>query len=172
MKSTFKMLTAAASGFVLGAVVLGTSAGLGAQHFMIEETLSPLDFDATVSSIEQTVTKKGWKLPKIYRLDKTMEKHGFAVNPVAVLELCHPDHAHKILKDEDSLKVTPFMPCRISVYQRDNGDVVVARMNSGMMSNLFHRNIAQVMGTATEQVEGIIAAAILPKPAIAMTDIE
>jgi len=47
----------------------------------------------------------------------------------------------------------------LSVYQRDDGEVVIARMNSGLMSNLFKTNISQVMGLATSQVEGIIVAA-------------
>ena len=162
-------ITAIAS-FVLGAVTLALAAGLSANQFMIQETLSPLSFDDTVESVKTTVTGKGWQLPKIYRLDKSLEKHGFRVNPVAVLELCHPEHAYKILSREDSLLVTPFMPCRISVYERDNGEVVIARMNSGLMSNLFHRNVAEVMATATSQVEGIITAAISGGPAIAKAD--
>lgn len=162
-----KTALAALSGFVLGATTLAVVAGMTANQFMIEETKSPLGFDATVESVSTTVTGKGWKLPKVYRLDKTMAEHGFKVNPVAVLELCHAEHAYKILKDDDSLQVTPFMPCRISVYQRDNGTVMIARMNSGLMSNLFNRSVAEVMATATGQVEEIIAAAITTPPALA-----
>jgi uncharacterized protein (DUF302 family) len=158
----------AISSFVLGAVLLAVVAGVGANQFMIQQTPSPMAFEDTVKSIEQTVVEKGWKLPKVYRLDKTMEKHGYKVNKVAVLELCHPEHAYKILRNDDSLMVTPFMPCRISVYQRDDGQVIVARMNSGLMSNLFDRKIASVMGLATSQVEGIIAAATMPDQAVAM----
>jgi uncharacterized protein (DUF302 family) len=162
-----KTALTALSGFVLGALFFAVVAGLSANQFMIQETLSPLSFEDTVSSIKTTVTGKGWKLPKIYRLDETMKKHGFDVNPVAVLELCHAEHAYKILSNESSLLVTPFMPCRISVYQRDNGEVVIARMNSGLMSNLFNRDIATVMATATGQVEGIITAAIDLGPSVA-----
>jgi uncharacterized protein (DUF302 family) len=162
-------ITAIAS-FVLGAVTFAIAAGLSANQFMIQETVSPLNFEDTVESVKTTVTGKGWKLPKIYRLDKTMEKHGFKVNPVAVLALCHPEHAYKILSRDDSLMVTPFMPCRISVYERDNGEVVIARMNSGVMSNLFQRHVAEVMATATGQVEGIITAAIAGGPAVAKAD--
>jgi len=146
--------------FVLGAAVFAVVAGMSANQFMIQETVSNMPFDETVESVKTTVSGKGWKLPKIYRLDKTMEKHGYEVNPVAVLELCHPEHAYKILSRDDSLLVTPFMPCRISVYERDNGDVVIARMNSGLMSNLFNQHVAGVMATATGQVEGIITAAL------------
>jgi uncharacterized protein (DUF302 family) len=159
-------ITAIAS-FVLGAVTFALVAGVSANQFMIQETVSPLSFEDTVEAVKTTVTGKGWQLPKIYRLDKTMEKHGFKVNPVAVLELCHPEHAYKILARDDSLLVTPFMPCRISVYRRDNGQVVIARMNSGLMSNLFNRNVAEVMATATGQVENIIATAIASGPAVA-----
>lgn len=165
-----KLALTAVTGFILGAVTFAVTVGMTANQFMIEETVSPLSFDETVQSVKTTVSGKGWKMPTIHRLDKTMKKHGFDVNPVAVLELCHAEHAYKILSRDDSLLVTPFMPCRISVYQRDNGDVVVARMNSGLMSNLFNQNVAQVMATATGQVEGIISAALDAKPVVAMIE--
>jgi uncharacterized protein (DUF302 family) len=157
--------------FILGAVTLAVVAGATANQFMIQETVSPLAFEDTVESIKKSVTGKGWQLPKVYRLDKSLAKHGFKVNPVAVLALCHPEHAYKILSRDDSLLVTPFMPCRISVYQRSNGEVIIARMNSGLMSNLFHRHVADVMATATSEVEGIITAATATDgPAVAQAD--
>lgn len=165
-----KTILSVIAGFVLGAMTIAVAVGAGANQFMIQETKSPLSFHDTVDAISTTVSGKGWKLPQIYRLDKTMEKHGFQVNPVAVLELCHPDHAYKILKNDESLMVTPFMPCRISVYQRANGDVIIARMNSGLMSNLFHRDVASVMATATGEVEGIITAAITTPPNLAAAE--
>lgn len=165
-----KTILTALFSFLLGAVVLAAVAGVTANQFMIQQTPSPLAFEDTVEAIKHRVTEKGWKLPKIYRLDQTMEKHGYQVNPVAVLELCHPEHAYKILSNDDSLMVTPFMPCRISVFQRDNGEVIIARMNSGVMSNLFNRDIASVMGVATQQLEGIIASATLSARAVAQRD--
>lgn len=166
-----KTILTAAAGFIAGAASLAVVAGIGANQFMIQQTTSPLAFEDTVKSIEAAVAAKGWNLPKVYRLDQTMAKHGYQVNPVAVLELCHPEHAYKILSNDDSLMVTPFMPCRISVYRRDDGEVVIARMNSGLMSNLFDRDIAAVMGVATGQVEGIIAAATVPDSgAVALAD--
>lgn len=164
---TFMTLLA---GLLLGAAAVTIAVGAGAHQFMIQETESPLGFNETVDAISMTVTGKGWQLPKVYRLDQTMEKHGYKVNPVAVLELCHPDHAYKILKNDDSLSVTPFMPCRISVYARDDGKVIVARMNSGLMSKLFHRDVSQVMAAATGEVEGIITASISTPPNLALAE--
>lgn len=158
------------AGVVVGAAAVVVAVGSGAQQFMIQETRSPLGFEQTVDAISSTVTGKGWKLPKVYRLDKTMKKHGYDVSPVAVLELCHADHAYKILSKDASLKVTPFMPCRISVYQRETGEVVIARMNSGLMSQLFHQDVAEVMAAATGEVEGIITAAIATPPTLALAD--
>ncbi len=117
-----KTILAAVSGFVVGAVAIGATAALTADQVMIQQTPSPLGFEQTVTAIEHAVKDRGWKLPKVYRRDKTMEKHGYTVNKVAVMELCHPEHAYKILRNDDSLMVTPFMPCRLSVYQRDDGE--------------------------------------------------
>jgi len=162
-----RLVFAGLAGLIIGAVAVVIVIGSGANRFMIQQTVSPMDFDTTVAALETAVQEKGWEMPKVYRLDKTMEKHGHTVMPVAVMELCHPEHAAKILKDNDSRMVTPFMPCRISIYEQDNGDTVIARMNSGLMSNLFHQNVAEVMGVATQEVENIIEAALESDPSVA-----
>jgi len=78
------------------------------------------------------------------------------VLPVAVIELCHPDHAVKILKEDDARMVSSFMPCRVSVYEKRDGSVIISRMNSSLMSRIFPDLISTVMADATQDVEEIL----------------
>lgn len=154
-----KVILGLIAGVILSLLGLFAFGALSAHHFVVTETKSAGDFDTTLAAITESVEAKGWEIPTIYRLDKTMQKHGHDVLPVAVVELCHPDHAVEILKRDESRKVTSFMPCRLSVYQTSDGDVIVSRMNSSLMSQIFPTEISTVMAMATGEVEGILVAA-------------
>ncbi len=146
-------------GFMIGALVVWWPSGLAIHTFMVEESKSPLSFDDTLQSIKEATIAKGWQIPTIHRLDKSMQKAGYQVLPLAVIELCHPDHAVKILKEDEARMVSSFMPCRVSVYQTSDGSVIVSRMNSALMSRIFPDLISEVMANATEEVEDILTEA-------------
>lgn len=152
-------------GFVLGALVVWWPNGLGIHTFMVVETKSTMDYEDTIKAIMQTTKDKGWKIPTLHRLDKSMQKFGHTVPPTAVIELCHPTHAVKILKEDDARMVSSFMPCRVSVYQKSDGSVIISRMNSSLMSNIFPDLISEVMADATSEVEDIIETALANPPA-------
>ncbi len=89
-----------------------------------------------------------------------MAKFGKTVKPVKVFELCHPDHAEKILKKGDERIVTSLMPCRVSIYEKNNGKVYVSRMNSGLMAKPMGGIIDEVMSAASKENEEILKAII------------
>jgi len=151
-------------GFLIGALVVWWPSGLAIHTFMIEESRSPLSYEDTIQSIKEATIAKGWKIPTIHRLDKTMKKSGYQVLPTAVIELCHPDHAVKILKEDDARMVSSFMPCRVSVYQKSDGSVIISRMNSSLMSRIFPDLISKVMADATRDVEDILTTATTRPP--------
>ena len=53
-----------------------------------------------------------------------------------------------------------MMPCRVAVYKKGNGDVIVSRMNTGMMSSLFGGKVAEIMADATKETEKIFLTVI------------
>jgi uncharacterized protein (DUF302 family) len=146
-------------GFALGALVVWWPSGLGIHTFMVVEDKSSMNYEDTVQAIIDATLAKGWKVPTVHRLDKTMKKFGHDVLPTAVIELCHPAHAAKILKEDDARMVSSFMPCRVSIYQKRDGTVIVSRMNSSLMSNIFPDLISRVMADATSEVEEILKTA-------------
>ena len=147
-------------GVLAGLMALGFGGYLGAQRMMVVETQSSLSFEATVEAIAAAARAKDWKVPQVHRLCKSMEKEGYKVRPVAVIELCKPEYAARLLSGDDTRLVSSFMPCRISVYEKEGGTVIVSRMNTHLVSRLFRGEIAEVMAVATRETQSIVDEAL------------
>jgi uncharacterized protein (DUF302 family) len=89
-----------------------------------------------------------------------MAKFNKEVKAVKVYELCHPDHSGRILSESDERIVSSMMPCRVAIYEKDDGKIYVSRMNSGMMAKAMGGLIAEVMADAFQENEIILDAVI------------
>jgi uncharacterized protein (DUF302 family) len=147
-------------GLVFGVILMGVMLTAAAPSMMILQDKSTMGFEETVTAIETAAIETGWKVPKTYRLDKSVAKDGYEVAPVAIIELCQPHHAAKILGDDDARIVTPMMPCRAAIYTLSDGTVMVARMNSGLVSKFFGGLVAGVMADAAAENEVIFSSVI------------
>lgn len=47
------------------------------------------------------------------------------------------------------------MPCRVAIYEKINGDVIVSRMNTCLVAGLFGDFVAETMDHATTETEEI-----------------
>ena len=142
-------------GFVIGIIVMGLVVYSTASDIMIVENESKYGFDETIEKIQQASDQMGWKIPAIHRIDKSVNKAGYYSLPVAVIELCKPSHAAKVLENDDDKVVTSMMPCRVSIYQTRSGKVIVSRMNTGLVSKVFSETVAETMEAATKDTEEI-----------------
>jgi uncharacterized protein (DUF302 family) len=130
---------------------------LAAPGLMFRESKSTLTFDATVDKVEAVAAAHDWKIPAIHDLQATMKKFGKDVRAVKVFEICHPDHSYKILSNSEERIVSSMMPCRIAVYEKEDGSVWLSRMNSGIMAKPLSKVVRTTMTDATKDVEVIIA---------------
>ena len=142
-----------ASGLVLGLLI----AFFVSPSLMFREDNNKRDFDTTVASLEKAIEKRGWKTPVVHDLQATMKKFGKEVRSVKVLEICHPDHSYEILNRSEEKIVSSMMPCRISVYEKEDGSVWISRMNSGFLAKPMSPVIRKTMSAAAADVEEIIA---------------
>ena len=71
--------------------------------------------------------------------------------------MCRPDLAATILAEDDARLVSSLMPCRVAVYETSNGDVILSRMNTALMSKMFGGLVTEMMSEATAQTEQIFA---------------
>ena len=127
------------------------------QMFVINE--SKLGFDETVEAITQSVQENKWSMPHVYDLQATMKKNGLEVKPVKVFSLCKPEHAYKILSDDNERMVSALMPCRVAVYEK-GGKTYVSMLNSGLFSKLMGKKVKEVMGDASAENLQIFAPVI------------
>ena len=141
------------SGLVLGLLI----AFLISPSLMLRQDKHNMDFDSTVAALEKAIEERGWKTPVIHDLQATMKKFGKDVRSVKVLEICHPDHSYEILNRGEERIVSSMMPCRISVYEKEDGSVWISRMNSGIMAKPMSPVIRKTMSAAAADVEEIIA---------------
>ncbi len=148
------------SGFILGLLVMGLITYSSAADIMMVENESKYGFEETVEKIQQASVEKGWKIPAIHRIDKSVNKLGYYSLPLAVIELCKPDHAAKVLQDDDDKVVTSMMPCRVSIYETKSGKVIVSRMNTGLVSQVFSKTVTETMEAAARDTEEIFASVI------------
>ncbi|MEN8201364.1 MAG: DUF302 domain-containing protein [Bacteroidota bacterium] len=152
-----KNLLTGIAGLVLGVVLTFVVMYKAAPGMMLLEDESKFaTFEETVSQFEQSVKDHNWKIPTTHDLQNTMAKFGKDVKAVKVIELCHPDHAGKILEKSDERVVSSLMPCRVAIYEKEDGKVYISRMNSGLMASTMKGVIPEVMKEASKQNEEIL----------------
>jgi len=144
----------------IGLVLLGFILCVGLMiwqmpSMMIIERESPFGFEETIDKITTNAKSAGWYVPAVRRIDKSVKKHGskFDVPPTALIELCQPDYAGKIMQDDSAHFVSVMMPCTVSVYKKSDGKVYVSNMNTGLMGKMFGGIIAEVMGGSVSKDE-------------------
>ena len=157
---TKKLIFTAMGGFVLGIGVMMLTAFSAAPKLMVIEDDSRYGFEETIEIVKTTAAEQGWKIPTVHMIHDAVSPYGYTVDRVAVLELCQPHHAGKILSDDRAKVVTSMMPCRVSVYETDDGSIKVSRMNTSLMAQAFGGTVAAVMAEATSENEAILESVI------------
>ena len=157
-----KYVIAGLISFIAGAIFVAIAGISVAPGMMINETESLYSYNYTVEMIQTEAEALGWKIPAVHVISNSVAGGGYEVAPVTVIELCKVDLAGQILSDDESRVVSSMMPCRVAVYETSDGDVIVSRMNTGMISKLFGGDIEKFMADATIETEQILGA-VLPQ---------
>jgi uncharacterized protein (DUF302 family) len=144
----------------LGVLLIGGAVATAGLHqvpnLMFNESQSRYGFDRTVAELTTAANQAGWKIPSVHDLQKPAK----TPRPIKVLELCQQDHAHNILEraeKTDTTKLSAMMPCRISVYQKPDGQVYVSRLNGSLLSRFMPKEVGSVMRTAALENEAILS---------------
>jgi uncharacterized protein (DUF302 family) len=157
MKATTSFLT----GILVGAVLTGVAGWVAMPKLMINTHESRLGFTETLDALQAAAQEKGWLVPKVYDLQASLQKAGFAdMTKLSVISLCQPKYAYNILKSDADKRVSAIMPCRTGVYETQDGKVMVSGMNMGLMSKMFGGNIAEVMGGVADEEREMLAKVI------------
>src|SRR5690554_5752987 len=127
------------------------------------ESKSRYSFDETVSKLNGIILEGGWKIIHQHDLQEIMKKNGKDIISVNVIELCKPDYAYRLLSD-DSLRIySNMLPCRISVYEKSDGNCYISRLNAAMMAVQLGGVTEEVMTAAYIDAEEMINKLAEPK---------
>ena len=135
-------------GFVLGVVVSVFVAWNMMPSMMLKEAKSPYSVEETVAKIKINAEAKGWVIPSVKPLHKSIKKHSDSkhiVPPVMLVNLCNAEHAYNTLLKDENKKISVFMPCTISVYEKTDGSVWLGYMNAKLLGDMFGGDVSEVM---------------------------
>ena len=127
---------------------------------MIIEKVSPWDFEKTVQLLTSEAERRDWKIPAIHDLRQSLAKAGKVVNPVKVLEICKPEFTGKMLEKNDERIVSVMMPCRISIYLKEDGKTYVAMINGAALALQMPLPVRDIMTSASDEVNEIVDSVI------------
>ena len=121
---------------------------------IIIEHVSPFNVETTVEKLVAAAALKEWQNPAIHNLQQSLAKAGKEVRPVQVIEICKPEYSGKMLEKSDERVVSVMMPCRISVYQKEDGKTYVALLNmTSMTSGMSSTAVEAIKGATDESME-------------------
>ena len=122
----------------------------------IFEKESLFGFNESVEILTNAATDRGWGNPATHDLQKTLAKSGKSVRPVTVIEICKPDYSGVMLEKSDERIISVMMPCRISVYEKEDGKIYIATVNTRLFSTGLAEIIRTVMSEAATEIEEIV----------------
>ncbi|MEI7726306.1 MAG: DUF302 domain-containing protein [Bacteroidota bacterium] len=127
---------------------------------LIVEQVSPYDVPATVEKLIEAATKKEWQNPAVHNLQQSLAKAGKHVRPVQVIEICKPAYSGVMLEKSDERIVSVMMPCRISVYEKEDGKTYVALLDMASMVTALPASVVATIREANDESFGIVKSVI------------
>jgi uncharacterized protein (DUF302 family) len=118
---------------------------------MVIEVPSEFDFNTTVEMIIAEAERRDWKIPAVHDLQQSLAKAGKEVKSVKVIEICKPAYSGQILELNDERLMSVMMPCRISVYLKDDGNTYLSLLNGARVAAGQPGIIADIMMAASDE---------------------
>ena len=161
------------AGFIGGVMFTAILVYLLMPGMMFRETVSPFGMEETIARIQHNIAdnpdlkQKGWSLSGLRNPARAIETAGGNVLPVQMIEACSTNYSKPILKDDSVRFLSILMPCKISVYKKNDGKVYIGTMNAGMMGQMFGPMVGDVMAqVAEDQKQFLIMDPSKPAPQI------
>lgn len=155
--------------FVAGVILVAVMAYTFAGSLMFWEITSPFGVEETTARIQQNIMKvgNGWSLSGLRNPGKAVEADGGNTLPVMMVEACSTKYSGPILKDDRVRFLSILMPCKISIYKKNDGKTYIGGMNAGLMGKMFGPMVGEVMShVAEDQAKFVIFDASQPAPAL------
>jgi uncharacterized protein (DUF302 family) len=144
------------AGIVVGILLTASAGYLLMPSLMFAERPSPYGMEETIARIQHNIQDNpelkanGWSLSGLRNPAKAVQTDGGNVLPVMMIEACSTKYSKPILKDDTVRFLSILMPCKVSVYKKEDGKVYIGSMNAGLMGRMFGPMVGEVMGQVAE----------------------
>jgi uncharacterized protein (DUF302 family) len=132
---------------------------MNTNHLIVEQ-VSPFNVAITVEKLIEAATLKGWQNPAVHNLQQSLAKSGKEVRPVQVVEICKPAYSGVMLEKNDERIVSVLMPCRISVYEKDDDKTYIALLNMTAITAGLPQTVVTAISGATDESFEIVKAVV------------
>ena len=165
MMNRFRGLSHSVFGLFVMMVLLSVgspvvASGHDEQPDMAMVTPSPMNFPDTVSAFQSEVDAAGWSILNENNMAGVLSERGFTVDPVMIFDVCSGQYSAEILERDEYRPVSAFMPCRVSIYQDSEGQVMISRMNVPAFLPFMPEGVAEVMAASSEEIEQVIESVV------------
>lgn len=128
---------------------------MGNNNFIVEKP-GKFNFEKTVDILVSEAGKREWSVPAVHDLKQSLAKSGKTVMPVKVIEICKPEYSGKMLELSNERIVSVMMPCRISVYEKEDGKTYISLLDGSKLASGLPENIASVMKAASDETFDLV----------------
>jgi len=138
--------------FIGGMIMMAILAWNMAGSVMFNETVSPFGVEETVARIQHNIeaTGNGWALSGLRNPTRAIQADGGNALPVMMVEACSTKYSKPILNEDSVRFLSILMPCKISVYKKNDGKVYIGTMNAGLMGKMFGPLVGDIMSQVAE----------------------
>jgi uncharacterized protein (DUF302 family) len=145
------------TGLILGGLATGFALYKSSPELFLEEEQSKYNIEKSVAILEAEMEGTGWAVSHQHDLQATLQKHGKEdIRKAVVVEVCNPDLAAGILRDDQAKVVSNMMPCRIAFYEKADGNVYFSWLKSDLMANAMGGTVKDQMSVASEEIEDML----------------
>ena len=109
-------------------------------------------FDEAVEAVLAKTKENSFGVLHVHDVQATLAGKGFPREPLKIIEICNPKHAHDVL--EKDVKISLMLPCPISVYTA-KGKTYISAMRPRLMGAFYPE--AHIEATAEAVDRAILA---------------
>jgi uncharacterized protein (DUF302 family) len=134
---------------------------------MFVERVSPFGVEETVARIQHNIqgAGNGWALSGLRNPAKAIQADGGNALPVLMVEACSTKYSKPILNEDSVRFLSILMPCKISVYKKNDGKTYIGTMNAGLMGKMFGPLVGDIMSqVAVDQQKFVVMDPTKPAP--------
>jgi uncharacterized protein (DUF302 family) len=137
---------------------MGSTMAVTAQnaHELTIEKKSKYQLEQTVEEIKESAKDHGWSIPTEHDMQASLKKAGKTIDAAQIIVLCNANHAFKILNHDAMKHYSSMLPCRVSVYEKDDGNTYVAMMNMKELTSGAEKETRELMATVQKDIHQII----------------